>query len=270
MSWRHSKASGELALREPTQKAVLLALSHHANEYTGQCYPSVERLALFTGLSRRAVQQALADLTAAQLLIIQERSGRPNIYTLTLPEAPPLDAHQGGARGAPLNQGGVHEVHPGGAGGAPEHSLNKTRDARASGLTEDWKPGPETIAWIAKHCGLDSDTIAAELEIFVLRNLANEVTVRQPDHAFRLWCKRRDGLVHPPPAPRRSKAKPAGDERSEREKLEARHAEFKTKGESLHPDDPMRAKFLGWAEDARLKLLTLPPPLFERTNEEPG
>jgi hypothetical protein len=261
VSWRHSKAIGELDLKDPTAKLVGLALAHHANEYSGQCWPGIKRLARFTGLSERSIYNGLRILEERRVITTKRRKNETSLYTISLETALPIDQFDGGAAVA---GGGVHDVQVGGAPAAPKQSDEQTRDARASQLAEDWKPSADTVAWIERQCGIDTATIDAELEIFVLRNLANEVEVKNPDQAFRLWCKRRDGLAHPPPAPRRRKA--TATQPVTREKLEERAARFDKKADDIGPNDPMYQQFRGWAEDARRQLRAMPLPLLdERT-----
>lgn len=52
----------------PPLKAVLVALAHRHNAKTGQINPSVETLAIMTGLSERGVQRALRDLEQRKLI----------------------------------------------------------------------------------------------------------------------------------------------------------------------------------------------------------
>lgn len=67
----------------PTNKAVLTVLADHADD-SGECYPSVTRIANHTELSERAVRGALRALEAAGLIRSAARSGTSSIYTLTL------------------------------------------------------------------------------------------------------------------------------------------------------------------------------------------
>jgi len=67
----------------PTRKAVLFDLADRAND-SGECYPSVARIANDTELSERAVRDALRALESAGLIRSSARSGTSTIYTLTL------------------------------------------------------------------------------------------------------------------------------------------------------------------------------------------
>lgn len=68
-------------------KAVLLALANHCTP-DGRCWPGVERIALYTGLTERAVRLVLRRLEQDQLIQTQSRSGTSNLYTLPLPPLP--------------------------------------------------------------------------------------------------------------------------------------------------------------------------------------
>ncbi len=71
---------------DPTAKLVLLALADHANGATALAWPSIARLVALTGLSERAVQQALRRLEAEGKVARATRpgGGRTNVYELRL------------------------------------------------------------------------------------------------------------------------------------------------------------------------------------------
>lgn len=52
----------------PVTKSVLVALAYRLNDRTAQCNPSVETLAIMTGLSERGVQKALRELQSVKLI----------------------------------------------------------------------------------------------------------------------------------------------------------------------------------------------------------
>ena len=76
-----------------SEQLVLLALAHHANDKTGQCFPSIERLADETHLKRSTIFKCLNSLRDNGLLQWKsggrKKSGRAlsNLYTLTLEKA---------------------------------------------------------------------------------------------------------------------------------------------------------------------------------------
>ena len=54
-----------------SQKAVALAIAHHKNQNTGQCNPSIERLAKVSGFSDGTVRRALVVLKARGIIRIK-------------------------------------------------------------------------------------------------------------------------------------------------------------------------------------------------------
>lgn len=184
MSWRHAYAAGLYQLDDPVAKAVLNALAFHANDFSGQAWPSVARLERFTALARRSVQNGLRRLVAEGLIEDKGPSKKGSvIYQLRLPETPPIE--QGGAPDAPPP---VQDVHPPRAGGAPKESGNNQKEQTRAPLTLDWKPGEQTLAWL-KERWPDAD-VTVEVERFINRNLAEGKEITNVDAAFRAWCLR--------------------------------------------------------------------------------
>ncbi len=189
MSWRHSKAAGEVRLDRAPPKAVLLALAHHADEYAGTCYPSIARLVLFTGLSERSVQNALSELVT--LGLIERTIGgnrRASVYTLTLEAAPALaqgQAHPAGAAPPPRRTctPPPQELHPN------YHKNNHKKDAPAkSAVTVDWKPSPQAIEQASKEYPYVD--IAAETRLFIDYNIARGTEFSSIGAAWRTWLGR--------------------------------------------------------------------------------
>lgn len=107
---RHSTAKG-------TDKLILAAIASH--DGPGGSWPSVSTLAHYANVDRRAVQRALARLTASGELRIDGQAGgnestrpdrRPNRYVLTIPERP--QPHRGGVHDTPQPTTGRREDHP--------------------------------------------------------------------------------------------------------------------------------------------------------------
>ena len=70
------------------KKAVLLALADHADD-DGFCWPSIDRLVLFSGVQERTARYAIRELTTTGLLTFQQSNGRTaNRYHLALDLAP--------------------------------------------------------------------------------------------------------------------------------------------------------------------------------------
>lgn len=77
----------------PTRKFVAISLSDQAND-EGLCWPSVGSLMRRTGLSDRAIQQAIQFLESSGFMHLERREGRSTKFYLT-PEAysPPNEVH---------------------------------------------------------------------------------------------------------------------------------------------------------------------------------
>jgi hypothetical protein len=93
-------------------KAVLVALADHADEEGGNCYPSIDRLILFSGFKERAVQYALRELVALGWISAGSKIGgrsNPTRYTLHVDRLSPSEdckpALLKEARRAPLEKG---------------------------------------------------------------------------------------------------------------------------------------------------------------------
>lgn len=65
-----------------TQKLALLALANCHNDATGQCNPSVAYIAASTGLNRKTVLKALAEIESSGLIVADKGNGFGNSYTL--------------------------------------------------------------------------------------------------------------------------------------------------------------------------------------------
>lgn len=98
-----------LAMRQtglkPAAKIVLYWLADHHNESTGDCFPSINRLAELCEMSRRSVENHLADLEAANLVEraqrYRETGGKTsNGYMLRLAESDAQNLRMGCAKAA--------------------------------------------------------------------------------------------------------------------------------------------------------------------------
>ena len=105
LTWRGALCDSSLSA---VQRHVALTLSLYMNERGGSAFPGTGRLVHDTGLSRRAIQEALTGLVDQGWLVITERGGprpggnRATAYQAVIPE--------GGS--APGALGVVQEVHP--------------------------------------------------------------------------------------------------------------------------------------------------------------
>lgn len=202
MSWRHTKAAGELPLKRPPTKAVLLTLAHHADEYTGHCYPSIARICLFTGLSERSVQNGLTELeSAGHIKRWIGRNRTVSVYQVTLEaapvysqgqERPTLTPHHMHPLPTPQD---VHpraqEIHPQGAGGAGEGTLkeHKKKDAPTKGpVPVDWWPNESAIKEAMKE--LPNVDITTETRQFIDYNTSHGNEFASIGAAWRAWLRR--------------------------------------------------------------------------------
>lgn len=220
MSWRHIEAIASLPddiASEAVTRCVLLALAHHANDFTNRCYPGAERISSLTGLSESSVRRGIAALKAAQLVHIDERPGRPNLYTLLLPLAEPVDGHKRARKQTHVSQTGVSDrqathVPQTGEGCLPDTRKRIERerksDARA-GLADDWMPSREVVSW----CDSTFPTVDHNHQrlLFIASSQAKQIVHRDPDAAFKAWMLRTTDLKTEPK--QRSAPTPAHPER---------------------------------------------------------
>ena len=98
-----------LAMRQtglkPATKIVLYWLADHHNERSGECFPSIARLAELCEMSRRSVETHLAELEAAGLieraLRFREGGGKTsNTYILKLADSDAQNLRMGSAKSA--------------------------------------------------------------------------------------------------------------------------------------------------------------------------
>ncbi len=188
MSWRHGQAAGLLDLKRPPAKAVLMALAHHANEHTGQCWPDVDRLMQFTALSRRSVQGALRELEVAGVLktLIGGR-GRASLYTLILPGAEAVEQHSKGARPAGYRAPPAFK----GAPPAPQQSSNNQNErTRAQGqpLPEGWWPDEQNYSAATK--AFTTCDVKHETQLFIDASAKNGELYVNAIAAWKVWLRR--------------------------------------------------------------------------------
>ena len=103
MANNYLTAAWEQDLR-PTLKLVLIMLADHADPGDGTCWPSIERLAHYTGLDRRTVQRSLREMEQDGLLSSQPRfdDKRTREYTILFP---PASGQKGGTPPPPAPGG---------------------------------------------------------------------------------------------------------------------------------------------------------------------
>lgn len=117
----------------PSEKLVLLVIADHADDQGGSAFPSLERMAQRTGLSRRTVIRAVQALANAGLVAVGKMRGRINAcntYSLAL-------------------KGVVTPCHSGSDTVTPDPSYIRqiNINKRRAQISEDWKMSE-------RNCGL--------------------------------------------------------------------------------------------------------------------
>ncbi|MFM2438695.1 MAG: Helix-turn-helix domain [Actinomycetota bacterium] len=111
--WRQLLGESDLP---PTVRLVGHALADHADA-TGKCWPSVDRLVRWSGLSRASIKRALAALEVNGLILRFKRTGakghRSSLFRLTAPVDNPVEnlwttCGDSSTRGLTVSQGGAH------------------------------------------------------------------------------------------------------------------------------------------------------------------
>lgn len=169
--WEHSTQKGSSLL-------LLLAIADHADD-NGRAYPSIDRLASKTRLSRRQVQALSSDLQNSGDLVVEENCGPNgcNIYHIVI-NGVATTRYSGGAKIARVQSSDARLHPPTREGGAiqrrqtapkPSLSINK----EPSGFEEFWIAYPKKMAKQAartawKKVNVSLDVIRASLEKFKL------------------------------------------------------------------------------------------------------
>lgn len=152
----------QLEMRDPSAKAVLIALADHANEQW-TCWPSVARLCLFTALGERTVQRALRRLSADGRITLCDRHGQSRLVTLVADDTP-SQRHPSPVTVTPTPvtvtpEPSITPTEP------PGDSHARCSEARGTRLAPDWRPGPAERAY-AHDRGLDPDLLAEEFRTY--------------------------------------------------------------------------------------------------------
>ena len=132
----------------PCPKSVLVALANRADE-DGFCWPGIDDLERRTGWKRRAVQTAIKDLQARQLLTVSpqfsDKTGvqKSNLYRIALSQAPAPISRGEGAPDAPYRAGHAPSQ---GAPPAPESSSEQSVEQSGDGKASSNPPTPTAPA----------------------------------------------------------------------------------------------------------------------------
>lgn len=205
----------------PMTKNVGTVIARRVNGGTGDCFPSLARIAQDSALSPRHVRRALGELARAGFLAIEARAGHSNVFRLLTPrtqlsgveEKPQnlprtqLSAHPGrSCPGTPdaavrlTNEGtseGTKRVQPAPSGTccAPSgESAIKREDAdpkpaaakpsTARTIPADWQPNADSRAWIEAQ-GVSVEE--AQPAVIEFRSWASDTGVKRAcwDRTFR-------------------------------------------------------------------------------------
>lgn len=182
-----------------TEKLVLLALADNAND-DGECWPSIGTIADKTALSERTVHYAIKRLAQSGHLLIKNRFGCSNLFTLIPARGAPLhEIHP--APDAPQEVQGVHPTPapdaPTPARGAPriikepsrESSIEPKRRAHATRIPGDFEL-TEARAEYARARGIDPVVTMEEFRDYWTAESGARATKHDWDAAWRIWCRR--------------------------------------------------------------------------------
>jgi len=163
--------------------AMFCAIAMHANKQ-GCAWPSINRLAKLTGMSRRKAIDVIEELQALGWLKVIHRQDEirggnaSNIYELQ------HSLHGGSAHGA---LGGVHEVHGGSAHGAPKPDPIEPDPIELEKNTLPRKSAPvpmkDNLArWIDERFLKEGEYAAFGKERAQVKRIASLCRSRQPDN----------------------------------------------------------------------------------------
>lgn len=137
----------------PTSKFVLIVLADAHNGHSGECFPSIARIAETTGFSESTVKYAVRDLEAKGLVERQTQfdpNGRTRgvNYILSLPEERGQEqtprGHLTAGEGS-SDDGGRGQLAPPHKDEPENRTGKRTGGARATRLPADWQAPPEFI-----------------------------------------------------------------------------------------------------------------------------
>lgn len=136
-----------------SETLVALALADHADDSSGECWPSIDRIAEKARLKRRATQNVIQRLEEIGLITVERAVGRrnTNCYTFHMEQkgaanAPLLESVKGASPYREKVHPGTEKVHlddiKGAAAAAPESSITIKEPS------EEEPPGLDPEAWV--------------------------------------------------------------------------------------------------------------------------
>lgn len=194
-------------LENPLCKAVLIGIANHANP-KGEAWPSVERLALYSGYTTRAVQKGIRQLQELGFMSVQERAGTTSLYALRLSGGEPRSGVNI-VQGCTEFRGGVNEVRPN-----HQQPSTKQKEDKTTLLPEDWQPTAEDIEWAKQEC----PHVEVKHETDKFRDYWLTTGKRKSNWRFtwRNWIRRSRAVWAPRPTPIRSSPASVADANSQR------------------------------------------------------
>lgn len=180
-------------LEEPAQKAVLIGIANHANP-NGEAWPSIDRLALYSGFAESTVRRAIKALVASGLLTVNEREGRSHVYRLIQFKGCQDD------RGVTVT--GVSPRQGRGVTVTPEPLrtiIPQKKDRHATRLPSDWQPSEALLAWVSTE--FPQIEVTHEAAQFRDYWLASGGTKLDWSAAFRTWIRRARPMGAARPSP---------------------------------------------------------------------
>lgn len=207
----------------PTSKFVLIVLADAHNGHSGECFPSIARIAETTGFSESTVKYAVRDLEEKGLLkrdIQHDPNGRTKgvNYVLTIPEPRGQEQTPRGhlTRGeGSSDEGGRGHLTPPHKEEPENRTGKRTKEERATRLPADWT-APTAFIDFAIDEGFTHDDITRRIEPTFRDHwiAASGASSRKADWfaTWRNWV-RRDAQRRPGAGPRQAHA--SGNQRSD-------------------------------------------------------
>lgn len=176
---------------DPIAKFVLVVLADHYNDSTGECWPSVDKIAAVTGCSRRTVLRKLKTLEQAGLIARKKRYNKTDLYEIAIGD------NLTGDTVSPLGVTGWHTNS--------YITLNNKKNKVT--LLSEWQPTDDCI----QHCkakGLNPDEIWEQITLWNEQN-GNKKKYDSLSAFYKGWVNREAKKLASRPAPQRQWTKAA-------------------------------------------------------------
>lgn len=167
-----------LQLDKPVWKAVLIGIANHANP-NGRAWPSVARLALYSGYKERIIRKAISDMTAEGWLHKEERTGSTTVYTLC--RLYPCTTCTPASDASPP----LHDVHPN-----HNRTINKNNKRK---MSSDWMP-TVTMIEFAHANGMEARRVQDEADRFRDYWIGTGKPMADWEATWRNWIRRNRGI----------------------------------------------------------------------------